>query len=90
MGIVLMFLLIATVAPFVFIHLKKTKLAIAQTILLVGMWLYFFEAMFMVAPTAFSITWVMFYLSLVVAEVAWVMFIIHVANSQAKYQESYQ
>ncbi|UOR10930.1 hypothetical protein [Halobacillus amylolyticus] len=90
MGIVLMFLLIATVAPFVFIHLKKTKLAIVQTILLVGMWLYFFEAMFIVAPAAFSIPWVMFYLSLVVSEIAWIMFVIHVANSHAKYQASYQ
>ncbi|WP_079528871.1 MULTISPECIES: hypothetical protein [Halobacillus] len=88
MGIVLMFLLIATVAPFVFIHLKRTKLAITQTILLVGMWVYFFETMFISAPSAFSITWSMFYLSLIVAEVAWVMFIIHVANTHEKPREA--
>lgn len=90
MSIVLMFMLIATVTPFVFIHLKKTTFAIVQTILLVGMWLYFFNTVFVTAPAPFSFSWIMFYLSLIVSEVAWVMLIIHMVNSPAKHRRSYQ
>lgn len=90
MGIILMFMLLASITPFLFLQLKKTVLALVQTILLVGMWLYFFEAVFQTAPAAFSISWLMFYASLFAAEVAWVMFIIRLVKTSGVAQESYQ
>lgn len=91
MGIIVMFMLLATLTPFLFIQSNKKKLAVVQTVMLVGMWLYYFEAQFQVAPAAFSITWSMFYLSLILAEVAWVMFIIRMVkmpltNTKTNYQ----
>lgn len=83
MGIAVMFMLLATLTPFLFIHLRRKVLAVVQTVLLVGMWVYFIGAMFQTAPAAFSITWSMFYLSLILAEVAWVMFIIHMVKQPA-------
>lgn len=89
MGIAVMFLLLATLTPFLFIHLKKKVLAVVQSVLLVGMWLYFLEIMFQTAPAAFSLTWSAFYLSLIIAEVAWVMFIIHMVK-QPLIHKNYQ
>ena len=81
-----MFMLLASVTPFIFVQMKKLSLAIAQTVLLVGMWLYYFAAVFQTAPAAFSITWTTFYLSLLLAEVAWVMFIIAAVKSSEAFQ----
>ncbi|WP_430786545.1 hypothetical protein VBD025_14095 [Virgibacillus flavescens] len=88
MGIALMFMLLATITPYLFILLKKKVFAIVQSVSLVGMWIYFLEVMFQSAPAAFSITWSMFYLSLVLAEVAWVMFIIQ--RLPATFKQKYQ
>ncbi|MFG6117504.1 hypothetical protein ACGTN9_20320 [Halobacillus sp. MO56] len=90
MGIILMFMLLASVTPFLFLQLKKTIFALVQTILLVGMWLYFIEVVFQTAPAAFSIPWMMFYASLFVAEVGWVMFIIRLIKTSSTVQESFQ
>ncbi|WLD93274.1 hypothetical protein [Alkalihalobacillus sp. AL-G] len=90
MSIILMFMLTATVTPFVFMHLKKTVLAILQTVLLVGMWLYFFQAAFGVAPAVLSVLWIMFYAGLTVSFVAWVMMIIHMVETPAEHNRSYQ
>ncbi|WP_085522552.1 hypothetical protein [Tuberibacillus sp. Marseille-P3662] len=84
MPIVLMFMLATTITPFIFIHLKKTTLAIVQTALLVGMWLYFFEAMFDIAPAPFSFLWFLFYGSLVISEAGWIMLIIDIVKSGEK------
>ncbi|ASN06125.1 hypothetical protein [Virgibacillus necropolis] len=81
MGIIVMFMLLATLTPFLFIQSNKKTLAVLQTVMLVGMWLYYIEAQFQTAPAAFSITWSMFYLSLILAEVGWVMFIIRMVKS---------
>ncbi|WP_246364123.1 hypothetical protein [Halobacillus locisalis] len=85
---IVVFLLLATVAPFLFIITKKTALAVVQSILLIGMWLYFFQVTMYTDPGAFSITWSMFYLSLIGAHVAWVMFIIATVEASPAYQES--
>lgn len=87
MGIALMFMLLATITPYLFIRLKKRIFAIVQSVMLVGMWLYFLEVMFQSAPAAFSITWSMFYLSLILAEVAWVMFIIHMVKRPVSFKQ---
>ncbi|MBY7144626.1 hypothetical protein KFZ56_16520 [Virgibacillus sp. NKC19-3] len=76
MGVTLMFMMLATLTPFLFLRLNKKLYAAIQSVLLIGMWFYFFVAMFQTAPAPFSISWIMFYLSLIVAEVAWIMFII--------------
>ncbi|SFB22104.1 hypothetical protein SAMN04488072_11062 [Lentibacillus halodurans] len=89
MGVTLMFMLLATVTPFIFVQLKKKTLALIQSILLAGMWIYFIQVMFIAVPAAFSITWIMLYASLIVAEVAWVMFIIKIVNTSEKFKESY-
>ncbi|MEW9677946.1 hypothetical protein ABRT01_17635 [Lentibacillus sp. L22] len=81
MGIIVMFMVLATLTPFLFIHLNKKILAVVQTVMIIGMWLYYFEALFHTAPPAFSIMWIMFYLSMILAEVAWVMFIIRVVKT---------
>ncbi|GAB3062523.1 hypothetical protein [Virgibacillus ainsalahensis] len=77
MGVTIMFMVLATLTPFLFLRLNKKLYAVIQSILLVGMWLYFFAVMFQTPPAPFSISWIMFYLSLIVAEVAWIMFIIY-------------
>ncbi|WP_449355127.1 hypothetical protein ACUL41_03040 [Virgibacillus natechei] len=77
MGVTLMLMILATLTPFLFLRLNKKLYAAIQSILLLGMWVYFYAAMFQTAPDPFSITWIMFYLSLIVAEVAWIMFIIY-------------
>ncbi|WP_100011213.1 hypothetical protein [Lentibacillus sediminis] len=87
MGVTLMFMLLATLTPFLFIRLGKRLYAIIQSVLLVGMWLYFFAVMFQTPPAPFSFSWTMFYASLIVAEVAWVMFIISEVK-QAQYKRS--
>lgn len=90
MGISVMFMLLATLTPFLFIHMKRKVLAVVQAVLLVGMWIYFLELMFQTAPATFSIVWVMFYMSLIIAEVAWVMFIIHMVKSPAPFKNKLQ
>lgn len=76
MDIILVFMVLATMTPFLFIRVGKRLYAVIQSFLLVGMWIYYFSAMFQTTPSAFSFSWTMFYASLIVAEVAWVMFII--------------
>ncbi|TGB04853.1 hypothetical protein [Halobacillus salinus] len=88
MGIMLMFMLLSTVAPFLFLQLKKPSFAVAQTVLLVGMWVYYFQVLFYTTPAAFSPTWGMFYLGLVGAEVAWVMFIIAMVKESPGFKET--
>lgn len=88
MGIIVMFMLLATLTPFLFLHSKRKILAVVQTVMLVGMWLYYIQAQFFTAPEAFSVTWAMFYISLVLAEVAWVMFIIAMVKSPVTKTES--
>ncbi|ASK63839.1 hypothetical protein CFK37_17575 [Virgibacillus phasianinus] len=87
MGIIVMFMLLATLTPFLFLHSKKKVMAIVQSVLLVGMWLYYIQAQFFIAPGTFSVTWIMFYASLVLAEVAWVMFIIATVKTPASKSE---
>lgn len=88
MGMIVMFLLLATVAPFLFIITKKTALAVIQSVLLIGMWLYYFQVTMYTDPGAFSITWAMFYLGLIGAHVAWVVFIIDTVKANPTYKES--
>lgn len=90
MGISMMFILLATLAPFLFVYLKRKTLAVVQSLLLIGTWIYFIAAMFQTAPAVFSITWSMFYLSLLLAEVAWVMFIIHEVELLEEKRNIYQ
>ncbi|SFE90031.1 hypothetical protein [Alteribacillus iranensis] len=89
MGVTLIFMLLATLTPFLFVQMKKQGFAIAHTVLLIGMWIYFFESVFHTAPALFSVTAIMFYLSLIAAEVGWVMFILRLVKPQGKYQKSY-
>ncbi|MCA0969204.1 hypothetical protein LCM20_01215 [Halobacillus litoralis] len=88
MGIILMFMLLSTVTPFLFIRLRKPSMALAQTVLLVGMWVYYFQVLFFTVPVAFSPTWIMFYLGLVGAWVAWVMFIITTVEESPAFKET--
>ncbi|WP_404452191.1 hypothetical protein LG329_17835 [Virgibacillus necropolis] len=91
MGIIVIFMLLATLTPFLFIQSNKKTLAVVQTVLLVGMWLYYIEAQFQTAPAAFSVTWFMFYLSLILSEVAWIMFIINMfTKTETKTKTNYQ
>ncbi|MGR9050490.1 hypothetical protein ACQ4XT_17805 [Halobacillus faecis] len=88
MGAIVMFLILATVAPFLFLQAKKMAFAVAQSILLIGMWLYFFQVTMYSDPGVLSITWSMFYLGLIGAHVAWVMFIVATVKSSPGYKES--
>ncbi|MCP3033470.1 hypothetical protein LF817_19280 [Halobacillus sp. A1] len=91
MDIVMVFLLLSTVTPFLFIKLKKLPLAILQSVLLVGMWMYYFQAVFNVAPPTLSPLWLIFYAGLFVSQIGWIMFIIYVVKTQEeKLQKSYQ
>ncbi|GGJ88525.1 hypothetical protein GCM10007063_08820 [Lentibacillus kapialis] len=89
MGIILMFMLLSTVTPFIFLQLHKKIFAGVQSVLILGMWLYFIQVMFVAVPTVFSITWLMFYASLILAEVAWVMFIIDAVKTADQYRKGY-
>ncbi|WP_077325634.1 hypothetical protein [Virgibacillus siamensis] len=90
MGIIVMFVALATLTPFLFIHLNKKIPAVLQAILVFGMWFYYLEAAFFVAPGAFSITWFMFYGSLILAEVAWIMFIIQMVKFSMTKAKTYR
>ncbi|MFG6146987.1 hypothetical protein [Halobacillus sp. B23F22_1] len=91
MDVVMIFLMLSTITPFLFIKLKKMPLAIAQSVLLVGMWMYYFQAVFSTAPAAFSPLWIIFYAGLLLSQIAWIMFIIYVISTQEdKWQKSYQ
>ncbi|WP_101842086.1 hypothetical protein [Halobacillus sp. Marseille-P3879] len=91
MDIVMIFLMLSTLTPFLFIKLKKMPLAVVQSVLLVGMWIYYFQAVFSTAPAAFSPLWIIFYGGLFVSQIAWIMFIIYVVNTQdTKFNKSYQ
>ncbi|SEQ16193.1 hypothetical protein [Piscibacillus halophilus] len=91
MGVVMMFMILASVAPYLFYQLNKKWLASLQAILVVGMWFYAINISLVgVTPGVFSITWSSFYLSLILAEVAWVMFIIHVVKTTEKTTLSYE
>ncbi|QKY68390.1 hypothetical protein [Lentibacillus sp. CBA3610] len=86
MGVTLMFMVLGTATPFIFLYLNKKTLAIVQSILLAGMWVYFIQVMFLaVVPAVFSITWIMFYTSMMLSAVGWVMFIIDMINTSEKY-----
>ena len=76
MGIIVMFMVLATLTPFLFIHLNRKIFAVVQSVMLVGMWVYYFEALFHTPPHLFSIMWIMFYASMIIAEIAWIQFII--------------
>ncbi|GAA0430044.1 hypothetical protein GCM10008983_03010 [Lentibacillus halophilus] len=89
MGIILAFMLTSTLTPFFFLQLRKKSFAIVQTILLIGMWVYFFQAAFQTAPPVLSVTSIMFYASLVMAEVGWIMFIIHHVKTASNNQQAY-
>jgi predicted membrane channel-forming protein YqfA (hemolysin III family) len=82
MSVAVIFLIVASIAPFVFFHLKKTVLGVLQIVLLIGMWLYFFEVVRGGSPSVFSVLWLTFYGSLVISEIALVMLAIHVGNSR--------
>ncbi|MCP3027236.1 hypothetical protein [Halobacillus sp. A5] len=91
MDVVMIFLMLSTLTPFLFIKLKKMPLAIVQSVLLVGMWMYYFQAVFNTAPATFSPLWIIFYAGLFVSQIAWIMFIIYVVSTQeAKLKKSYQ
>ncbi|WP_010529757.1 hypothetical protein [Lentibacillus jeotgali] len=89
MGITLMFMLLSTVTPFIFFRLEKKIFAGVQSVLILGMWVYFIQVMFVAVPAIFSITWLMFYGSLILAEVAWIMLIIDAVKIADKYRKSY-
>ncbi|WP_240377514.1 hypothetical protein [Bacillus piscicola] len=90
MGVTLVFMLLATLTPFLFIQMKKRAFAVVHTVLLIGMWMYFIETMFNAAPPLFSLLTVTFYLSLLAAEIGWVMFVIRLVRPAAGFQKSYQ
>lgn len=90
MGIIFMFLLLATLTPLLFIDLKKKTFAIIHGVLLAGMWIYFVQTIWYTTPAAFSITWNMFYLSLIVAEIGWVMFSMKLIKSSISFKEDYE
>lgn len=87
MGATVMFLLLATIAPFLFLQTKKMAFAVAQSILLIGMWLYFFQVTMYTDPGPFSITGAMFYLGLIGAHIAWVMFMVATVKSSSELKE---
>ncbi|MBN8233956.1 hypothetical protein JF544_01810 [Halobacillus kuroshimensis] len=86
MGVLVMFLLLSTVTPFLFLQLKKPALAVAQSVLLVGMWVYYFQIILYTAPAAFSVTWSMFYAGLIGSQIAWILFIIATVEQSPGYQ----
>ncbi|MFC4559409.1 hypothetical protein ACFO3D_14520 [Virgibacillus kekensis] len=82
MGITVMFIILSTVTPFIFLFLKKRFLAVLQSVLLIGMWLYFVQIMFIEVTALFSMTWIMFYASLLLSVVGWVLLIIDLVKRQ--------
>lgn len=81
MDMAIIFMIVATIAPFLYIHMKKYTLAVVQGILLIGMWIYFAQSLNPdTVPANFSIQWFAFYLCLVVSEIAYVMFAVYLAK----------
>ena len=81
MDMAIIFMIVATIAPFLYIHMKKYIWAVVQGILLIGMWIYFAQSLNpATTPANFSIQWFAFYLCLVISEIAYVMFAIYLAK----------
>ncbi|HET7578713.1 MAG TPA: hypothetical protein VFK33_05465 [Bacillales bacterium] len=79
MDMAIIFMIVATIAPFLTLHMRKYWFAGVQVILLIGMWIYFIQS-FHALPANFSVLWFAFYLSLVVSEVSYVMFAVYLAK----------
>jgi len=90
MDIVMIFLLLSTLTPFLFLKVRRLSLAVIQSLMLVGMWVYYFQAAFSVAPATFSPLWIIFYAGLLLSQVGWIMFIVYVVSSHGKYQKEFQ
>ncbi|RWZ60611.1 hypothetical protein EQV77_04765 [Halobacillus fulvus] len=88
MDVAFVFLLFATITPVMLLQLKKPVFAVVQTILLIGMWLYCFQMVLYTPPAAFSISWTMFYASLIGAHVAWLLFVMAIIKESPGFQES--
>ncbi|TFB21820.1 hypothetical protein E3U55_08335 [Filobacillus milosensis] len=85
MGVVMMFMILSSVTPYLFYRLNKKTLAGIQFVSLFGMWMYYINISFLgTDPGMFSLSWSAFYLSLILAWVAWIMFIIHLVKSNEK------
>ena len=81
MDMAIIFMIVATIAPFLYIHMRKYILAAVQGILLIGMWIYFAQSLNPnTVPANFSIQWFAFYLCLVISEIAYVMFAVYLAK----------
>ncbi|HET7628170.1 MAG TPA: hypothetical protein VFK44_07255 [Bacillales bacterium] len=91
MDMAIIFMLVASAAPFVFIHLKKYVFAAAQVLLLIGMWMYFFAGLNPeTLPAPFSVLWFSFYGSLVLSEIGYVMFVIYLGKTiGAEYRQEH-
>ncbi|MCA1009849.1 hypothetical protein [Halobacillus halophilus] len=90
MDIVMIFLLLSTLTPFLFLKVRRLSLAVIQSLMLVGMWIYYFQAAFSVAPATFSLLWIIFYGGLLLSQVGWIMFIVYIVSSHGKYQKEFQ
>ncbi|ELK46032.1 hypothetical protein QRD89_06925 [Halobacillus sp. ACCC02827] len=90
MGVASMFLLLATVTPILFLMMKKPAFAIVHSVLLMGMWVYYFQVLLYTTPTAFSPTWTMFYLALIGTHIGWVMFFIATVKEGPIYKQALQ
>lgn len=81
MDMAIIFMVVASIAPFLTIHIRKFWLAGIQVLLLIGMWTYFIQSFN--SPSGwggFSVLWLSFYASLVVSEIAYVMFAVYLAK----------
>ncbi|HET7658483.1 MAG TPA: hypothetical protein VFK37_09340 [Bacillales bacterium] len=81
MDMAIIFMIVASIAPFLYLHMKKYVFAGVQIILLIGMWIYFVQAINpATVPANFSILWFAFYFCLVISEIAYIMFAIYLAK----------
>lgn len=81
MDLVIIFMIIACGAPFLFLRLRRFWLAGIQTLLLIGMWAYFILSLNPdTVPVAFSVLWFAFYAGLVLSEIAYVLFAVNLAR----------
>lgn len=88
MDFVIIFMLMATAAPFLFFYFRKKWLGGLQIIFLVGMWGYFFTTFTAHVAGTFSLFWMAFWASMIVSEIAYIMLVIHIINELKHMKES--
>lgn len=90
MDFVVIIMLMASVAPFVYFNLHKKWLAALQIFFLIGMWGYFFTSFVENIGPTHILFWMAFWPSMALSEIAYIMLIISMVEEYKLLKEEGQ